>query len=109
MEELDITWVRAFKIWWSLIWRGLLYGIVLSIVLGFPLGLIANALGLEQAQAQFLIQNVIALCGLFLGIWILKVVLSKSYSDFRIVLVPSDEALLNRLNPGSDEKHDGLQ
>lgn len=97
MEELEITWLRATKIWWSLIWRGLLYGLLFGILISIPLSMATAALGLDQVQAERVIQNITGACGLLLGIWVLKIVLGKKYSDFRIVLVPSDEALLDHI------------
>jgi len=97
MEEVEITWLRVTKIWWSLIWRGVIYGLILGIVISIPLSMGAAALSLDQAQAERVIQNITGICGLLLGIWVLKIVLGKNYSDFRIALLPSDEALLDHV------------
>lgn len=106
MEELEVTWMRAFKVWWSLTWRIIVYSMIFGIVIGMPLGLAAAALGIGQGQASVILQNLATVIGLILGIWILKVVLTKSYSDFRIVLVPSDEALLERTQQETPEQPD---
>lgn len=107
MEELELTWTRAIKIWWSLVWRLMVYSMVLGLLISLPIGLLAAALGLDEAQTRMLSQGMASLLSLLLGIWVLRVVLSKHYSDFRVMLVPSDEALLKQragtAKPGEDE------
>ena len=35
MQEVEITWGRAIKVWWSLIWRGILYSAIAGFILAF--------------------------------------------------------------------------
>lgn len=97
MEELEVTWFRVIKVWWSLTWRIVIYGMIFGIVVSLPLGLATTALGLDEALANHVTRNIPTLAALLLGIWVTRVVLRKTYSDFRIVLVPSDEALLEKV------------
>lgn len=98
MKELEVTWLRTVKVWWSLTWRIVIYGMLFGIVIRLPLGLITTALGIEEALANIIIQNTMTVMALLIGIWVTKVILRKTYSDFRIVLVPSDEALLEQVS-----------
>jgi ABC-type dipeptide/oligopeptide/nickel transport system permease component len=97
MEELEITWLRALKVWWSIVWRTLLYSLIISILVGIPIGIAAATLGLDQESAARLGRSLGSLLGLFIAVWVVKIVLGKSFSDFRIVLVPSDEARLQQM------------
>ena len=38
MQELKITWERVARVWWLLVWRGLLGGWILAVVLAFLIG-----------------------------------------------------------------------
>ncbi|HKI61917.1 MAG TPA: hypothetical protein VKA31_06450, partial [Mariprofundaceae bacterium] len=79
VKEIEITWGRALKIWWSLVWRGVLFGMLGGAVVGFVVG----ALGVSPKDTT-LIGMII---GVPIGIWVVKNVVGKSYSDFRLVLV----------------------
>ncbi len=96
MEELEVTWLRSIKVWWSITWRVVIYSLALGFIVSMPLGLAAAALELDVSLARWLTQTAGMLCGFFIAVWVIKIVLGKHYSDFRIILVPSDEALLRQ-------------
>ena len=85
MNELEVTWQRALLIWWSLIWR-----IIVIFALGFAIlnliqfGLEAIGMGAE------LVSSIRPMASLFVivlaGIWSIRSVLTKRYSEFRLVL-----------------------
>lgn len=93
MQELEVTWMRAIKVWWSMVWRvvavSILVGIAISVVVGF----IAGIFGYKE-DVQVLTQLLGVITGIPIGIWAMKVVLGKEYADFRVALLPSSEALL---------------
>ncbi len=94
MEILEVTWLHATKIWWSLLWRGIFYVLLITLPVGFALGVIAAVLNItEQAQPYF--QLIGGLIGIPVGIWVIKIVLEKQFSDFQIVLTPSVESMLD--------------
>ena len=78
MQEVELSWERAIKVWWSLVWRSLLFGGLAGGVAGFIVGI----LGFPHLGG---------LAGLVVGIpvgmWVVKLVLAKSFSDFRLALV----------------------
>ena len=93
-QKLEVTWWRAARIWWSLLWRGLFYTIIITFLTGILVRLLAASLGLsEHVQPYAEVMGLIA--GVPIGIWVVKIVLEKHYSDFRIVLLPSLESLLD--------------
>jgi ABC-type antimicrobial peptide transport system permease subunit len=82
MQEVELTWGRAIKVWWSLAWRGLLFGGLA----GFVAGMIVGVLGGEPIHgslAGFVM-------GIPIGMWVVKIILAKSFSDFRLALIPID-------------------
>lgn len=101
MEEIEITWLRALKIWWSIVWRILLYSAAFSVLVGIPIGIAAAALGLDPEAAGQVGRILGTLMGLVIAVWVVKIVMGKSFSDFRIVLVPSDEVRLRRMQSDS--------
>ena len=78
MNEVELNWARAIKVWWSLAWRGILFGSIAGFIAGFIVGYLGFG-------------NLGALAGLVVGIpigmWVVKLVLAKSFSDFRLALV----------------------
>jgi hypothetical protein len=85
---LEVTWGRAIKVWWSIVWRAVLFGAIA----GFVAGAVAGALLGAAGVAGQTIASVGAWLGfgvsLPVGIWVVRSVLRKSWSDFRIVLLP---------------------
>lgn len=96
MEEIKVTWARAAQIWWSLVWRGFL----VSGLAGLTIGLVAGAIGgiLNQPEAVKPWGNIVViLAGIPIGIWVVRTVLTKQYKHYRIALVPSYEAQLQKV------------
>ncbi|HSR63343.1 MAG TPA: hypothetical protein VLN56_08060 [Gammaproteobacteria bacterium] len=95
MQELDVTWIRAIKVWWSMVWRviavSILAGIAISVVVGF----IAGIFGYKEG-VQVITQLLGIITGIPIGVWAVKVVLGMEYADFRVALLPSSEALLEQ-------------
>lgn len=87
VEFVEITWMRAVKVWWSLVWRGILFGFLGGAGIGFILGLI---MGLIKADPQT-IKTTCVIAGYIIsipiGIAVTKAVLKKRYSGFKIALI----------------------
>ena len=83
MEEIEVTWWRAARIWWSWAWRALLWTIPTAVLLGFALA----ALGLSVEPFTPYIQTTGAGIGIFFGILAMKKIMGKQFNGFRIVVV----------------------
>lgn len=88
VEFVQVTWMRAFKVWWSLLWRGVLLFVFLA---GAGAGLIIGFfMGLFRVHPET-VKNVCTVAGYIVsipvGIAVTKWVLQKHYSDFRIALI----------------------
>jgi hypothetical protein len=88
MQELEITWPRILRIWWLMVWRGLIGGVVLGFIIGFVIGFIGAMLGFPEKE--IIIFNVILglLWGFAWAMVVTRMALRKRYADFRLVLVP---------------------
>lgn len=87
MEEIDVTWWRAARIWWSWAWRALLWTIPTAVLLGFAIGFILAALGLSVEPFTPYIQTMGAGIGIFFGILSMKKIMGKQFNGFRIVVI----------------------
>ena len=87
VEFAQITWMRAFKVWWSLLWRGVLFGFLAGAGVGFILGFF---MGLAKAEPEA-VKSACTIAGYIVsipvGIAVTKWVLKNRYSDFRIALI----------------------
>jgi hypothetical protein len=90
-DRLDVTWTRALKVWWSLAWRGILFGTLAGALAGACIGIVGASAGADQPTIQKLGSLAGLAVGLPVGLWVVRTILQKSWSDFRIVLVPRDE------------------
>lgn len=90
MTQVDVTWLRAFKVFWSFCWRLLIclaapFFLLSFVIVGAPSQELLHSTWPPPAFSIAL--GVLGLTvGAFLGTWLVKIVLSKAYSDFRIVL-----------------------
>jgi len=87
MNEVTVTWGRAIKVWWSLLWRAILYSILAGLIVGIFVAIFGAILGIDSASSTGLSGIFGFLVGIPIGIWVIKIVLQKKYSDFRIALV----------------------
>ncbi len=86
---LEVTFARATKVWWSLAWRALLFGLLAGAAAGFVIGIVCAIAQVPQEQISRYGGLAGLVVGVPVGIWVVKTVLQKSWSDFRIVLVPN--------------------
>ena len=87
MTQLDVTWLRAFKVFWSLCWRLLVYLVAPFSLLSFGALAIPDRQLPSVPPASVVALIVLALfAGVLFGTWLVKLVLSKAYSDFRVIL-----------------------
>jgi hypothetical protein len=88
MQELEPTWGRTIAVWWLIFWRGLLGSMLLGGVIGFIFGFVAAMSGMSPQQIATISPFLGAAVALPWAILVVKMALQKTYSDFRIALVP---------------------
>ena len=88
--ELEATWNRAIRVWWSLAWRSIIAAIV-AMVFGGVVGFIVGVVGAILQLPIQAIQSVAAVLGIVIGLPIsvvpIKLILGKDYGEFRLVLL----------------------
>ncbi len=92
--ELEITWKRAARIWWSYIWRNIIAIIgafVIGAIVGGVLGFILGMLGASTDTIKLIVQPIGFLIGLGISIIPLKLILGKNFGEFRLVLISTSE------------------
>lgn len=91
--ELEVTWKRALRVWWSYIWRSLIaiiLGLVVAIIVGVFLGLIMGVMGSSEQLTSYVSNGFGFLIGLATSIIPIKLILNKSFGEFRLVLVRAE-------------------
>jgi len=96
MDEIKVGWSHAATIWWSLTWRLVVYVSIAGLIAGIILGLVSTSLGLT-GQLDIYGQLIGVFVSIPVGIWVVKHVLSLEYRRYRIALLPSHEAMLERV------------
>src|ERR1700760_1501171 len=87
MTELKPTWSKLLRIGWLIFWRGAAGGSVLGFISGFATGLVYSLLGYTTTPlvAASISGFIVSVPWWFL---VLRMALRKTYSDFRIALLP---------------------
>ena len=94
MEEITLSWPIAARIWWSLTWRVLVFATLASGLAGFVIGMLLAATGAAVDEIPVWAQYLGIVVAIPVGIWVVKKVLTMSWGQFRIVVVPSRERLI---------------
>jgi hypothetical protein len=88
---IPVTWKHALKVWWSIVWRTLIYGFMAGFLIGFFAGITLSGLGLSLEKYQNLLNLLSSLVLILIQIGIIKYVLSKKYPDFRVALIKEEK------------------
>jgi len=93
--ELEITWERVVRIWWSYVWRNLLAVIaamVMGGILGAFLGFVMGRMGVPRQVILFVTAPIGFVIGLLVSVVPMKLILGKDFGEFRLVLLSNDSA-----------------
>ncbi len=88
--ELEITWARAIRVWWALLWRNILAilgAMLIGGVVGGILGFVLSVAGVSEEVIMLIATPLGGLIGLAVSIVPVKLVLGRKYGDFRLVLI----------------------
>jgi hypothetical protein len=92
MQELEKSWGRVARVWWLVVWRAGLGGILMAGAFGFVAG---GVMGAADVPLET-ITLVTSVCGFIIsvvwGLIVFRMARRKVYGDFRISLVPRDAA-----------------
>jgi ABC-type uncharacterized transport system permease subunit len=88
MQELQVSWARIFSVWWLLVWRTALGGLVLGFGVGFLIGLVGAFFGVP-GEASTVLAGVLGwVVSLGWGVIVVRMSLKKQYREFRLAVVP---------------------
>jgi len=83
------SWDRIIQIWWSIVWRQAVFGLVAGAALGFIGGFLAGVAG--RADLATLVGLIFAWLGSIpLSVVVLRIALKKKYEDFSLKIVEVD-------------------
>ena len=88
--ELEITWERAVRVWWSYLWRAILMTLVAMVIAGLMgaiLSAFMGAMGMTASAIQAVVFMLGAVIGLGVSIVPMKLILGKDFGQYRLVLV----------------------
>ena len=94
MEQVEVTWARIAKIYWLVLWRGMLFGILATLIAGFLLPVILSPFDVSEVVFVWSARVIGAVIGVIVGMVVFKMLFDKMFTDFEVVLV----------RPGSQSK-----
>lgn len=87
MEQVEVTWIRIARIYWLVLWRGMLFGILGTLVAGFLLPVILSPFHVSEVVFVWSARAIGALIGIVVGIVVFRMLFDKVFTDFEVVLV----------------------
>ena len=88
--ELEVTWGRTARIWWALLWRGLIATICVVVVAGIiggAMGAIGFLMGVDEETLTVLAGIIGFAIGLLSQPVVIRMILNRDYGEFRLALV----------------------
>jgi hypothetical protein len=89
MNELEITWLRVLQFWWAYTWRGILYVMLPTLIVGAGMGIGFALNHVPIKEHAWAIRGIGTLISLPLSLWVTKTVLTTQFAKFRIALISS--------------------
>lgn len=105
MVEVEVTWGKITKIWWSILWRYILFAALIGGVIGFIVGFFGSIAHIDKVTLgrTCLIGGV--LVAFPVSLWVLmKVIRKKSFGDFRIALM-TDRSVVHEVEDVPTSRH----
>jgi hypothetical protein len=94
MLKDKITWKEATKLWWSWVWRSVIFGMLVGIIIGI-IQTIVITIGItdEDDLVKFNIISLIAymLSSTFCSILALKKIINKNFKGYKLVFMHTDD------------------
>ena len=84
---VDVTWTRAMKVWWSIIWRSTLLTLLGSMLFGVIFSVLGGILNIDTGTGVIYSSLGGFVIGMLSGIYAVKKILSKNFSDFKVALI----------------------
>ena len=99
LEQVEVSWTRIAKIYWLVLWRGMLFGVLGTLIAGFLLPVVLSPFDVSEVVFVWSARVVGALIGVIVGMVVFRMLFDKMFTDFEVVLV----------RPGSQNNQIGAQ
>jgi hypothetical protein len=91
MQEVEVTFGRAARIWWAWLWRTVLATVLISAVFGLTIGMLERLMPGSLIMLPGSILRLGRFTGIafacLIGIGMMRHVLRRSFGGFRIALI----------------------
>lgn len=87
LQEQEATWGVILKFWWAWTWRSFVLAMLLSLVLGFVMGLFAKMIGIDMRSSILFVNLSSIVVSLPVTFYMLKKVFAKDFGSFRIAII----------------------
>jgi hypothetical protein len=86
MQKVNITWDMAARVWWSYLWRLIVYGFVVALLFGGTVILLGDS---YEMSSWNVLLGVIYMFSVwfYLPTYITRKILNKKYKDFSVMVV----------------------
>jgi len=94
MEEVEVKWIHAIQVWWSWLWRTMVFVLPFSVLAGIVVGIVFSLLSINIQEYILIPQALGGVIGIYFSVRIMKKILSKTFNGYRIALIkvsPSDQ------------------
>ncbi|MBC3766049.1 hypothetical protein [Neptunicella marina] len=93
MQEIEVSWKIALRIWWSISWRTAVIILPTTFLVGAILGFGMALFSIPIEPNKIYLQLLGASISIVLSVWILKWVLGKSFNGYRIAIVKHEDEM----------------
>lgn len=87
MEEIEVRWMHAVRLWWAWLWRTMLMALPVSMAAGFVIGFMLSVSGKNVVDYEVFFQLLGMAIWTYFSITVMKKILTMSFGDFRIALI----------------------
>jgi hypothetical protein len=91
MQELEATWNRSMRVWWLLLWRGIVGGGRLWSDYRSDRRSRGGIVGRQRTRRRLFNSVLGPVVGIVWATFVVRMALRKKYAGFRIALIPTAE------------------
>ncbi len=78
------------KVWWALMWRVLLFSVLVGFAIGVAVGIVASVMGENPASFAILVNLAGMLTFMVVSFFVCKKLLTKGFGRYRLAVVEKD-------------------
>ena len=87
-QFLEATWDRVVCVWWSFVWRCMVFTVIAAFIVGLVVGVVLGFVG--RGHSAGAVGAVIGFLVWFpVSLWVVRTILQKRFGQFSVRLVAS--------------------